>query len=52
MPPSRLSACGFTWPLGQEPAEKALNLSPPIRFRMVSARIERAELPVQRKRTL
>jgi hypothetical protein len=45
-------ACGFTTPVGMEPAEKALKRPPPSRFMIASAMIERAELPVHRKRTL
>ena len=36
------------WPA----AEKALNLPAPTRFRIASARIDRAELPVHRNNTL
>ena len=39
-------------PLGWLPAEKARNLPRPSRLRIASAMIERAEFPVQRKRTL
>src|SRR5579871_3427204 len=51
-PRRRESACGFTVPFGQDPAENARNLSPPVLLRSASARIERAEFPVQRKSTL
>jgi hypothetical protein len=39
-------------PLGWLPAENARNLPFPSRFRIASAMIERAELPVQRNSTL
>jgi hypothetical protein len=45
-------ANGWTSPLGWDPAENALKRSPPSLPRMASARIERAEFPVQRNRTL
>ncbi len=44
------SAIGCTSPLGKEPAEQARHRPSPSRFSSASARIERAELPVQRKR--
>src|SRR6202011_6322732 len=47
-----LSANGLTIPLGWLPAEKALKRPAPSFRRMLSAMIERALLPVQRKRTL
>ena len=50
--PRRASAAGCTFPLGWLPAEKAWNRPAPLRLRIASARIERAELPVQRMRTL
>src|SRR5262249_18526560 len=46
------TAWGLTRPAGVEPAEKALTRPPPSLLSRASARIERAELPVQRKRTL
>ena len=46
------SAIGWTAPFGKLPAEKARKRPPPARFSSASARIERAELPVQRNRTL
>lgn len=39
-------------PLGKLPADKAWKLPAPSLLRIASARIERAELPVQRKRAL
>lgn len=42
----------MTSPLGWLPAENARNLPFPSRFRIASAVIERAELPVQRNSTL
>jgi hypothetical protein len=47
-----LSANGLTAPFGWLPAEKALKRPAPNFRRMLSAMIERALLPVQRKRTL
>jgi hypothetical protein len=46
---SRVSACGCTRPFGWLPALNARNLPEPTLFRSASARIDRAELPVQRK---
>ena len=45
-------ANGFTCPLGRLPAEKALNRPAPSFRRMLSAKIERAVLPVHRNNTL
>src|SRR5262249_54515695 len=45
----RSNVQGCTCPLGRLPAEKARKFPWPSRFRMASAMIERAELPVQRK---
>src|SRR5271166_4068079 len=47
-----MSANGLTAPFGRLPAEKALNRVAPSLPRRLSAMIERAELPVQRNRTL
>ena len=46
------SATGCTSPFGKLPAEKARKRPSPSRLSSASARIERAELPVQRNRTL
>jgi len=48
----KLNEKPVTSPFGWEPADQALNRPCPTRFRIASARIDRAELPVQRKRTL
>src|SRR5688572_9769516 len=48
---SRSSANGLTAPLGWLPALKARNFPRPAEFRYASARMDLAELPVQRKRT-
>src|SRR5215469_14719560 len=45
-------ASGLTVPLGWLPALNAVKFGLPLQFRMASAIIERAELPVQRKSTL
>src|SRR6266508_2585671 len=45
-------ASGRTTPEGWLPALNALKTERPLKFRMASAMIDRAELPVQRKRTL
>jgi hypothetical protein len=45
-------ARGWTSPFGWLPAEKDRNRPAPQRARSASARMLRAELPVQRKRTL
>ena len=45
-------ASGFTSPFGWLPAEYARKQPAPSLLKMLSARIERAELPVQRNRTL
>src|SRR5690606_3551104 len=50
--PSTFKANGLTSPSGWLPAEKARKRPAPSLVRMLSARIERAELPVQRNRTL
>jgi hypothetical protein len=42
----------LTASLGCDPAENARNLPPLCLLRMASAKIERAEFPVQRKSTL
>jgi len=49
---SALGGNGLTAPFGWLPAEKARKRPAPSLARMLSARIERAELPVQRNRTL
>src|SRR3984957_6353858 len=49
---STLRAKGLTAPLGWLPAEKARKRPLPSFLRMLSARIERALLPVHRNRTL
>ena len=53
--PDRRSTCrtnGFSWPVGWLPALYARNLPCPRWLRYASARMPRAELSVQRKRTL
>src|SRR5688500_17043827 len=45
-------AMGWTSPLGKLPAENARKRPSPSRLSSASARIERAELPVHRNRTL
>jgi hypothetical protein len=47
-----LSASGRGCPDGWLPALYAVNLPLPLRFRIASAMIDRAELPVHRNRTL
>jgi len=49
---SIFSALGFTRPAGWLPALYAIKFGFPFWLRMASARIERAELPVQRNKTL
>ncbi len=49
---SVFSATGLTAPFGWLPAENARKWPAPSLFRMLSARMERAELPVQRNSTL
>src|SRR5208282_1053882 len=46
------SASGRTFPVGRLPALKVVKFGLPFQFRIASAMIERAELPVQRKSTL
>ena len=50
--PVHLLLFGIAFPLGWLPALKALKFSLPLKFSIASAMIERAELPVHRKRTL
>jgi hypothetical protein len=51
-PLSSVSVCGLTSPFGWLPALQARNRPAPTLFRIASAMIERAELPVQRNSTL
>src|SRR3954452_13057825 len=51
-PLSSASVCGFTWPLGWLPALHARKRPAPTLFKIASAIIERAELPVHRNSTL
>jgi hypothetical protein len=46
------SASGRTLPEGWLPALYAWNRPAPLQFKIPSARIDRAELPVQRNKTL
>src|SRR6185312_2725434 len=51
-PRNSLRVLGFTSPLGWLPALQARNPGPPTLFKIASAIMDRAELPVHRNRTL